>query len=221
MIMSRPRIVSLALMVSVFALAAPQTVRAADFLVFPAKVSLGIRSIIIGFEVDQLVKTTLKEKDIVNLALGRPLGSKVDKNTEVLAVALTTEGPSNAPLARLIVFDPSQTGIAAVKAVVAKTTTLDFDFAPGGKGQGTVTAVVQETTLGTPAQNALHPSTVLATGVGTVGPLVVPGLVKLKAVVNGRLSFNGIVKGQPTAVSGIIVTGKAAVSGKLLGSFSQ
>lgn len=219
--MSRPRIVPLAVVLTIVALALPHAVLAADFLVFPAKVSLGIRSIIVGVAVDQLVKTTLKENDVVNLALGRPLGTKVDKTTEVLAVALTTEGPSTSPLARLIVFDPSQSGVAAVKTVVAKTTALDFDFVPGGQGQGTVTAVIEQTTLGTPAQNALHPSTVLATGVGTVGPLVPPGLVKLKAIVNGRMSFDGLVKGRPTAVDGIIVTGKAQVSGKLLGAFSQ
>jgi hypothetical protein len=219
--MSRPRMLPLAVVVAICALAVPRAARAADFLVFPAKMSLGIRSVIFGFAVDQLVKTTLKENDIVNLALGRPLGTKVDKKTEVLAVALTSEGPSTLPLARLIVFDPSQTGVAGVTAVVAKTTALDFDFAPGGKGQGTVTAVIQETMLGTPAQNALHPSTVLATGVGTIGPLVAPGLVNLKAVVNGRVDFTSVVRGQPTAVSGIIVTGKAQVSGKLLGSFSQ
>lgn len=206
---------------ALLALVLPRAAHAADYLVFPVKMSLGIRSIIVGFEVDQLVKTTLKESDVVNLALGRPLGTKVDKTTEVLAVALTTEGPSTSPLARLIVFDPSQAGVAGVKAVVAKTTALDFDAVAGGLGQGTVTAVMQQTTLGTPALNALHPSTLYAAGVGTVGPLVAPGLVKLKAVVNGRVSFDALVKGKPTAVDGIIITGKAQVSGNLLGSFTQ
>ncbi len=219
--MSRRALIPPLAIVALFALTPPRAARAADFLVFPAKMSLAIRSVIFGFDVDRLIKTTLKENDVVNLALGRPLGTKVDKNTEVLAVALTTEGPSASPLARLIVFDPSQAGIAAVKAVVAKTTALDFDSAPDGKGQGMVTAVIQQTTLGTPAQNALHPSTVVATGVGTVGPLVAPGLVNLKAVVNGRIDFDGLAKGKPTAVNGIIVTGKAKVAGKLLGSFSQ
>src|SRR5580765_2397215 len=75
----------------------PRAAHAADFLVFPVKISLPIRSIIIHFDIDEVIKGTLKEKDLVNLALGRPLGSKVDKKTEVLAVALTSEGPSSSP----------------------------------------------------------------------------------------------------------------------------
>lgn len=210
----------LILPLAVAALLLPRAVHAAEFLVFPVKISLPVRSVIIHFDIDEVVKTTLKEKELVNLALGRPLKSKVDKKTEVLAIALTTEAPSTSPRAQLIVFNPSQSGVAAVTAVVAAATELDFDFVPGGRGQGTVTAVIQQTTHGNPAENALNPTTVLATGAGTIGALVPPGLgtaVALQGAVAGRVSFTT----QTSPISGFIVGGKAKVSGKVLGSFSQ
>jgi hypothetical protein len=211
----RPSLVVLTLL---GALALPGVARAADFLVFPLKVSLPVQRIIIGFEVDQLLKTTLKEKDLVNLALGRPRGTKVDKKTAVLAVALTTEGPSSSPLARVIVFDPSQTGTAAITAVVATLTTLDFDAA-GAKGQGTATVAVQQTPGGA-VPDALRPSSLFATGPGTVGSLALPGLetkVVLQGAIGGRMAFTS----QGEAIDGFVVGGKAKVSGKVLGSFSQ
>lgn len=204
-------------LVLVAALLVPRAGYAADFLAFPIKISLPVHMIIIGFEVDRVVKTTLKEKDLVNLALGRPLKSKVDKKTEVLAVALTTEGPSMSPAARLVVFNPAQN---AVVTVVAQATGLDFESIPGGRGQGTLIGAVQQTTLGTPGENALNATTILASGAGSVGPLVPPGLatvVSLSGVVTGRLSF----KSANSTFSGFILDGKAKVSGKVLGAFSQ
>jgi hypothetical protein len=220
MLMTRFLSMPLAAVALVAQVLLPRAAHAADFLVFPVKISLPVQSVIIGFDLDKVVKTTLKETDLVNLALGRPLKSKVDKKTEVLAVALTTEGPSSSPRAQLIVFNPSLTGAAAVTAVVATATALDFDAVPGGLGQGTVTGVVQQTSHGASVPNALNPSTLLATGAGTVGALVPPGdgtTVTLQGTVAGRLSFTN----QSNPVSGFIVNGKAKVSGKVLGSFSQ
>jgi hypothetical protein len=218
--MTRARRLALSVAALVIATAIPGAARAADFLVFPIKISLSVYRVIVGFDLDKVVDTKLKEKDLINLALGRPLGTKIDKKTEVLGAALTSEGPSNTPLARLIVFDPTQGGSAGVKALVAAATHLDFDAGPGGAGQGAITAVVQQTSHGNPVANALNPSTVYVTGAGIVGPLVPPGTdttVKLQGSIVGSARFTN----QGNAVSGVIVTGKAKIAGKVLGSFTQ
>jgi hypothetical protein len=200
---------------------------AADFLVFPVKVSLPIDMVVVGMETDRVVKKTLKEKDLVNLALGRPLGTKVDKQTEILAVAATFEPPSQSPLAKLIVFDPSQNGLAQITTVVAQATALDFESASvkgGAQGQGTASAEIQETVLGDPAQNALHATTILGTAAGKASAYVPPGLdlkVSVKGVVVGRVSFTMTAGGQTTTFAGFVVNGKAKASGKVIGLFSE
>lgn len=197
---------------------------AADFVVVPVKISLPVQMVVVGFEIDEVVKATLKEKDLINLALGRPLGSKVDKATEVLALATTLQ--SGPPLARLIVFNPSPGVSTPVTATVAQATTLDLEVASvkgGVQGQGTVTAVIEETVLGDAVHNALHATTVLGTGSGKSSPLP-PGSdfkLSVQGVVAGRLSFTRTTGGQTTTVTGFVVNGKAKASGKAIGTFSK
>jgi hypothetical protein len=200
---------------------------ATDFLVFPVKVSLPVEMVVPGTSTDRIVKKTLKEKDVVNLALGRPLGTKVDGKTEILALATPFEPPSESPLTRLIVFDPSKSGGAQVVTTVAQVTALDYESASmkrGVQGQGTATAEIQNTTLGDPAKHALHVTTVLATGAGKSSPDVPPGLdlkLSLKGVLAGRMSVTTTDGGQTTTIDGFIVNGKAKISGKPIGSFSE
>lgn len=189
----------------------------ADFLIFPLKVSLPVNTVVIGMETDQVAKTTLKEKEIVNLALGRPLATKVDKKTEVLALAIDFAGAA----AKVVVFNPAASGAARLTTTVALTT-LDFasaSTAKGKEGQGTATLTVQETTLGTPTQFALRGTTALATGLGKASPFVPPGLdvaLSVQGFVAGRLTFTAVAGGQPTTFAGFVVNGKAKASGKPL-----
>lgn len=200
---------------------------AADFLVFPLTAKLPVRMVVVGQAVDQVVSAALKEKDLVNLALGRPLGTKVDTKTEVLALALTAEPPSTSPLAKVIVFDPTATGSSRIVTTVAQVATLAFETAPlkgGVQGQGTLTADVRETVLGDPAHDALHATTLYATGTGKASAFVPPGLdlgLTLKLVVGGRIGFTAS-RGAPVGTfAGFVVNGKAQASGKPIGSFSE
>jgi hypothetical protein len=197
---------------------------AADFAVVPVKVSLNLREVVVGtVDFDSTLGTKLSDKDLLNLALGRPLGTKIDKATEVLAVALSF-GPATA---KLVVFDPSKSGSAAVTTTVAQITGLDFDVASvagGALGQGVANVVIGETTLGDPAHDALHATTALVTGTGKLAPTAVAGpelKIAIKGLVAGRVSFTTTKGGQPTTFNGLIVNGKAKVAGKVLGLFSE
>jgi hypothetical protein len=216
----RAAVVALALLVPILG-ATPAG--AADFLVYPVKVSATVRMAVIDFsmEFDSIAEVKLKEKDIVNLALGRPLGTKVDKKTEVLALATPFEGSSMSPLTRLIVFDPSATGPAQIVETVAEATALEVDAATGNgsvTGQGTAVAAIEA--VGDAGDNALNASTVLLTGAGKTSPSVPPGpegKISWKGALAGRMS----VTTQATTISGFIVTGKISASGKSIGQFTE
>jgi hypothetical protein len=192
---------------------------ATDFLVFPVKVSLPVRMVEVGTDPDTIVERKFTQKDIVNLALGRPLGTKVDKAREILAFASarfeedTLEG-------RLIVFDPSQNGLAQVRTIVLVPTSVDREIAlleGGTQGQGTATGQVQETTLGDPTKNALHAVTGWGSGAGSKKG----DKRSLKGIVAGRVSLTLTENGQTKTFSGYVVNGKASVSGKPIGMFSD
>jgi hypothetical protein len=186
---------------------------ATDFAVFAAKLSLSV-DVVVG---NQIVQRTLKENDIVNLALGRPLGTKVDKKTEVLAVAINADEL----IGTAIIFNPSQNGLAQVTTTVAEPTLKDFERAylfSGGEGYGTITGTVVPTTLGTPSLNGLLASTLVAAGGGKSSAA---RSAAVKGSLSGRLSFRVTENGQTTTLSGFIVNGKAKVSGKPLSLFED
>jgi hypothetical protein len=178
---------------------------ATDFLIFPLKVSLPVQIVSGG----QVTKRTLKEHDIVNLALGRPLGTKVDKKTEVLAVASSYDGNDGT----VVVFDPSQNGLAQLTTTVAEPTTVDVENAflnSGRAGVGTVTGTVEATTLGTPALHGLLASTLWGSGAGKSS---FAGKASVTGAIGGRLSFTVTENGQTTTLTGFIVKGKGKVGG--------
>ncbi len=186
-----------------------------DFFVFPVKISLPVRVVVGG----KIITKKLKEKDIVNLALGRPLGTKVDKKREILAFS-AARYPEDALEARLIVFDPSQNGLAQVTTVVAEPTVIDRDLAVlanGTQGFGSVTGEVHETTLGDPAKNALHATTLWMSGAGKEKN----HKGSVSGIVAGRVSFTTTEKGQTSTFSGFLVKGKAKLPVKLMGMYSD
>lgn len=186
-----------------------------DFFVFPVKMSLPVRVVSAG----AIVKTTLKEKDVVNLALGRPLGTKVDKKREILAYS-AARYPEDAPDARLIVFDPSQNGLAQVTTIVAEPTAIDHELAVlanGTAGHGVVTGAVHETTLGDPAHDALHATTIWISGSGKE----VNHKGSAKGIVAGRVSFTNTANGQTVTRTGFIAGGKIMLPVKLIGMYSD
>jgi len=195
----------------------PLPAGATDFFVFPVKVSLPVH-MVAG---NSIVKRTFKEKDIVNLALGRPLGTKVDKKTEILAVA-GARFPEDLDKGRIIVFDPSQNGLAQITTEVVEPLVIDTESALLPKGKqihGTMTGQVLETAsgLGDPSKNALLPSIGWASGDGKRKD----DKGSLKGIVAGRGSCRITENGQTTTFSGLIVKGKVKISGKPIGMYSD
>src|SRR5262249_39666142 len=150
---------------------------------------------------NQIVVRTLKESDVLNLALGRALGTKVDKKTEVLAVAINADDN----VGSVIVFDPSQNGLAQVTTTVAESTSQDLEKAylnSGGKGYGAATGTVAATTLGNPAQNGLLQSTLWGGGGGSSSAA---RSASVQGTIAGRLSFRVTENGQTHDLAGFIV----------------
>lgn len=187
---------------------------AREFLVFAVKVSLPVQYVAGG----KIVKRTLKESDIVNLALGRPLGTKVDKKTEILAEAQPYDNRGG----MVVVFDPTQNGLAQVTTVVAELVSGDVEgafLASKREGHGTGTGTVVATTLGDPTTNGLLASTIFGGGSGTATYFA--GKASVKGTIAGRARFRFTEKGQTTLVDGFIVGGKGKVSGVALGIYED
>lgn len=190
---------------------------ATDFFVFPVKVSLPVVMVVPGSSV--VVKRTFKEKDVVNLALGRPLDAKIDKKREILAVMGGRE-ELDLPKARIIVYDPTQNGLAQVTTIVAEPIVIDRQTAflvKGKQGHGLITGRTLETTLGDPTHNAIHTAIGWASGAGkkngTSG--------SASGIVAGRASVTLTEAGQTTTLAGFIVNGKVKATAKPLGMFSD
>lgn len=197
---------------------------ATDFYVYNVTLKLVAEMVVVGMEADVIVKRKLGNADIINLALGRPLGTKIDKNTEVLAGAGTYL--SDAAESKLIVFDPSQNGVAQIKAVVGTLSTLDIDaayLASKSQGSGIGSGVLATTTLGNPAQNGFLTSTFngVGSGSGTHDPFGGNSKVSGKGTGSGRLRFNFTDGGGTQLFDGIVVKAEGKVSGKPIGGFTQ
>lgn len=136
---------------------APGASGADRYFIFKAAATIPVNRVIVGMEVDKLVTKTLTSADLINLTLARPLGTKVDAKTTVLALAVVVEGPGAvaAPKSKLIVFnpDPAVSGAAKVVATVATLGPIDFEAATLTKakkttGQGAGDVLIAETTTG-------------------------------------------------------------------------
>lgn len=199
----------------------PRSSVAADFVVYAVKAKLPVEQVEVGSFLDTVVERTIKQNEIVNLALGRSPSTKVDKTTEILGLAVETGVVD--PRLKLVVFDPTKAGAARVTTVVANAGVVDFESGVvknKPQGQGTGTADVQETSLGDPSSFALHSSTVSLTGFGKGAPGADSKLT-VKAQVAGRLSFTDTQDGSTTRIDGFVVNGKASVAGKPVGVYSE
>ncbi len=214
------RFLSAAFALSVL-LGTPRPSFATDFFVYPATFKLVLQMVTPD---DVVLTRKLGNTEIINLALGRPLTTKVDKQTEVLAGAGTYA--DHAAESKLIVFDPSQNGIAQIKAVVGTLTALDFSnayLATKSAGTGFGTAVFAATTLGNPAQNGFLQSTIQGGGQGAGNHDPFGGQAKIsgKGTVQGRIAFNFTDAAGTRLFDGYVLKGQAKVSGKPIGGFAQ
>lgn len=150
---------------------------------FAAAATIPVREVKPG---DELVSKTLKGADLINLAMGRPLGTKIDPKKEVLALAVVSEGPGDVamPATRVIVYNPDpavMNDADHVKATVFTLSTLSYDAAlvsgkPTGQGIGTAAVVATPPVAPDPGgdstKNALFATTlnVAASAVATLSP---------------------------------------------------
>ena len=175
---------------------------------------------------DKVIRKTLNNSDIVNLALGRPLTTRVNPKTEVLAAEVTYESHSNAPNSQLIVYDETQNGQAGVVAVVATLQTLDWQNAYErtlNAGFGIGTGTINATTNGTPAQNGFIASAfqgaascsgrhLFSVGESHATPLA-------RGSVEGHLKFVYTDSKGTHNFDGYIVNGVGTVSGHPIGGW--
>lgn len=175
-----------------------------------------------------ILRKTLAGNDIVNLALGRKLGTKVDAKTEVLAldVALGTGTSGQFPASRLVIYDttnPNKDDTAITK-VLATNSTLDWQTAFGTKvnsGFGLLTGTLS--TSGT-TDNGLTQSSLMAAGSGSYSHTATSNDTNVTAAgavfIEGELNFVYTdTKGTHT-FNGIVVHGTGSLSGKPLGSYT-
>ena len=156
-----------------------------------------------------VITRKLSNSDVINLALGRPLTTKPDKKTEIVALAGDASTPG--PASQLVIFNPT------TLAVVTKIWTLN-NFILVNNPDFSVDFVATNasfvaTTLGTPAQDGFLASSITVAGSGKFGGK--GGLSASATSISGPISF----RAGGTLASGIILKGKLKISGKTLLSF--
>lgn len=217
---------------------------AETFVLFKAAATVPVTKVIPGFFdpvsndfVDEvLVSKTLKGNDLVNLALGRKLGTKVDAKKEVLALAVATEGPGTvaAPLTRLVVYNPDPAVLAdpdKIKATVLTLSSLHFDAAliakkQAGQGIGKVTVTetpaVAPDPVGDSTRNKLFATSLSGSGSAsaTVSPTdasLTNFTFKLTSLAGPlHFKYTDAKNATPVEIDGIVIKAAFTTTGKPL-----
>lgn len=137
--------------------------------VFRVQILLPARMLVPGSgpAYDSIARKTLRNNDIINLTLGRPLGTRVNKTTEILAAEVTFETHGDPPQSRLIIYDKSQNGAAGVVAVVGTLDFLEWQNAylrTNNSGFGIGNGTILATSVGNPSENGFMESTLQGGG---------------------------------------------------------
>ncbi len=149
---------------------------------------------------------TLKSDDIVNLALGRALGTKLDSKTEVLAFASDVSTPGAGSM--LIVFNPSTTQITTTIFNTSNFVLLsNQDFTQNDAFSG---VTIQATSLGDPVHDGFQQTTVAMGGTGKSS-----GSFATSSVA-GPISFAFTTNDVTTTIDGLVLKGKLKASGPQL-----
>src|SRR5262245_55426795 len=99
---------------------------ATDFMVYKVTVKVVAQMDVLGPGFDTLLTVKLGNNDVINLALGRPLGTKIDKGVILAGAGNFEPHTTSSPSEKLIVFDPSQNNAAQVVATVGVGTSLTY-----------------------------------------------------------------------------------------------
>jgi hypothetical protein len=204
----------------IFALALLATVHpaaaATDFFIFKISVSLPVMRVQAG----KVETKTFAANDIVNLALGRKLGSKVDAKTELLALATTYDDPfvTEAPAgSQVVIFNPQT---KTITATVMNAPTLNFQAGYTNttvKGAGFAEVAINE--LGDPLMGKLFASTLKGGASGVhpfTGPISKPAGGGVVTGLSGRLKVFFTDKNGSQTYEGFVIKGMMKTSGALV-----
>jgi|GEM_PF-5674538 len=193
------------------ALLMTMVVTAAEFYVYPATVKLPVVRV-----VNNVTETrTLVSADIVNIALGRPLGTKLDRGKYL---ALTGNDNELAPAGSLVIFDSTMNRIDTVIGNMSAINFLYDDDGRGAKATGVLTGTFAE--VGNPAvAKFFATSTLYFAGSSSAGPAdpfdFRPSGRGSSTMVNGRIKCIFTPKdGTATAFEGLVVKGTVSAGGK-------
>lgn len=159
-------------------------------------------------------KVTLGTKEIINLALGLPLKTKVPKDT-VLAVALDHDLPDNA---KLVVYDKHLlTELATVLNLIDPVdTNAGSKDGEKGSGNGLSRGTIHTTTLGTPGQNGFQTTDVCGAATASKTPTPIGPIFKMSVTsILGPILAN--IDALP--LDGLIIKGSFSAGGKPLDPF--
>lgn len=209
--------------------------RAEEFVVYKSKLKLPITYVTNASGVDKVVTLTLTGDDLVNITLGRQLGTPVDKVKQILALAGSAEGNIGmvGPKSHLIIYDFELHQPAAGTTHLADVSSLSFQTAyrgpAGDKGFGSAEVKLLAHTAAVADLGTIFAST-LAGAATAGGPSKFNGSngpfnVNLKGGITsgaGRVHVkftdkNGVV----TEVNGFLLNGTCTVSGLSIDSFTE
>jgi hypothetical protein len=207
-------------------------VHATDFMVYKVSAKIVAQMDVPGPAFDTLLTMKLGNNDVINLALGRPLGTKIDPGVILAGAGNFEPRTTNSPVEKLIVFDPSQNGVAQVVATVGVATSLTYQggavSSAKAQGAGFGSGMILDTVLGTPGQNGFLTTTLNGGAQSSGGHLGVSGVDIVFPSISGVGSAAGPLKfnftdkhGTVTNFDGIIVKAQGKVSGKPIGSFTE
>jgi hypothetical protein len=197
--------------------------------VFRVQLSLPAAMVVTGTgaNYDTITRMTLNDADIVNLVFGRPLTTKVNAKTEVLAAAVSFQATNSAPLSQqLIIYDTTQNGQAGVRVVVATLQTLQWQNAYENvvnSGLGIATGVINATTNGTPALDGFLASPFEAAGSALGEHLFNVGDAHASPVasisIHAQLNFVYTNTKGTHKFNGFVVAGTGSLSGHPIGGW--
>jgi len=219
-----PVVVSIALSLT------PRSAAAVDLMVYKATLKI-VAGMVVSSMIgpDTVVMKKLGNNEIINLALGQPLGTKV---APLILAGVGDFEPrmTNSPVEKVIVLDPSQNGNAQLVATVAVANSLTYQGAEASKatGFGFGGGTILTTTLGNPSQNGFISTTVTGSATGSGAHLgVVNGNIVFPAIsgtgtMSGPIKFNFTDKNNSVVnFDGIIVKAQGKVSGKPIGTLTE
>lgn len=200
-------LLALAALLAVAATPGPGPGDGDTYQVFRCSVTLPVVHETLDAKGEQVLATlTLKSDDILNLALGRPLGTKPDKATEVLAFASNSTTPGAGSL--LVVFNPQSEQVTTVVFATSGFVLLhDEDFS---QNVAFAQADIQATSLGTPAEHGFLASSLSTGGKGkSAGAFAATSLA-------GPVHLRFTQGGETTEIEGLVLKGRLKASGPTL-----